>query len=65
VTIPAEIRDQFNLRQGDTIQAGVFSFKIETREVENFKEAIELLQEFESVESFTYTEGILEVILNE
>lgn len=65
VTIPAEIREQFNLQQGDTIQAGVFSFKVETREVESYKQAVELLQEFESVESFTYTEGILEVILNE
>jgi bifunctional DNA-binding transcriptional regulator/antitoxin component of YhaV-PrlF toxin-antitoxin module len=65
VTIPAEIREQFNLQQGDTIQAGVFSFKVETREVENYKEAVELLQEFESVRSFYYEEGTLEVILDE
>lgn len=65
VTIPAEIREKFNLQQGDTIQAGVFSFKVETREVESYKEAIEILQEFESVKSFYYEEGTLEVTLDE
>lgn len=65
ITIPAEIREQFNLQQGDTIQAGVFSSKVETIEVESYKEAIELLQEFESVQSFYYEEGTLEVTLDE
>jgi bifunctional DNA-binding transcriptional regulator/antitoxin component of YhaV-PrlF toxin-antitoxin module len=65
ITIPAEIREQLNLKQEDTIQTGIFSFKIETRNVESYKEAIELLQEFEAVKSFYYEEGTLEVVLDE
>lgn len=65
VTIPARIRDRLNISGKEQVSISIQSRKIVRKEVENEKEAVQLISQFDSVESFQYSEGILEVIYDE
>lgn len=64
ITIPARIRNRLDLEKGDRISLRLESKKLVQEEVENYREALRFVNKFESVSSFSYTEGTVEVILN-
>ena len=62
VTIPARIRNRLNLSENEEISLSLQSRKVVRKEVENEQEAVQILSKFDSVESFQYSEGILEIV---
>ncbi|MFB6159493.1 MAG: AbrB/MazE/SpoVT family DNA-binding domain-containing protein [Candidatus Nanohalobium sp.] len=65
VTIPAQIRNRLNLSEDEQVSLSIQSRKVVREEVEGKQEALQLLSQFDSVESFKYSDGILEVVLSE
>lgn len=54
-----------NLSENEEISLSIQSRKVIRKEVESKQEALEILSEFDSVKSFSYSEGVLKVIFSE
>jgi AbrB family looped-hinge helix DNA binding protein len=65
ITVPSKVRDRFSLEAGDKVSLCVSSPQVLVREVGGRREAIEVVESLDSVKSFSYYSGILEVILDE
>ncbi|MFP4038506.1 MAG: AbrB/MazE/SpoVT family DNA-binding domain-containing protein [Candidatus Nanohaloarchaea archaeon] len=65
VTVPARIRDKLELEKGGRLSITVETVKVLTREVEDFQEALQFIQELGSVKSFSFSDGKVEVVLCE
>jgi AbrB family looped-hinge helix DNA binding protein len=65
ITVPSQVRDRFSLEAGDRVSLCVSSPKVLVREVGGRREAIEVVESLDSVKSFSYCSGILEVALDE
>lgn len=64
VVIPARIRNQIGLEEGDQISLSIEASKVVVEEVGSYREAIEFVESFNSVDSFCYSNGVVEVVLN-
>lgn len=65
VTVPARIRNKLGLEKGDKIFLRLESSNIIQREVEDYRQALRFVSQFESVSSFSFNEGVVEVALDE
>ena len=65
ITVPAEIRKRLNLSEKDQVSVSIQSNKVIRTQVGSGEKATQILSEFESVESFNYSEGVLEAVLSE
>ncbi len=64
ITIPAELRRKLGLENGDIVWFELKASKKVKRQVETPMEAIEFVDSLESVRSFRYSEGEVEVFLD-
>lgn len=64
ITVPSRIRNRLQLEKGNRISLEIRSDRVVRKEVENEEEALQILSDFESVKSFQYSDGLLEVVLN-
>ncbi|MFB6166801.1 MAG: hypothetical protein ABEJ62_00885 [Candidatus Nanohaloarchaea archaeon] len=62
LTVPSEIRGRYALDEGDRLRVSIRSVEVERFEVEDVEGALELLDEFDGAESFSYSDGVLEVV---
>lgn len=62
ITIPAGIRKTFNLEKGDTIQLVLENCKVEKQKVSGIEEALQFIESFEQVESFSFNDETVEVV---
>jgi hypothetical protein len=53
------------LDKGDRISLQLESRKLVHKQVESYEEAIQFVDRFESVRSFSFSEGAVEVVLND
>jgi AbrB family looped-hinge helix DNA binding protein len=60
ITIPASVRNKLGLQQGDPVTLSVEESEVIRKEVSR-SEAIELINSMDT-ESFSYSNGVLEVI---
>jgi len=65
ITVPSRIRNRLNLENGDEISLSISSAEIIIEEVESYQEALELIELLGSVKSFSYSNGVVEVIVDE
>ncbi|MFB6203159.1 MAG: AbrB/MazE/SpoVT family DNA-binding domain-containing protein [Candidatus Nanohaloarchaea archaeon] len=63
VTVPAEIRDRLGIERGDEVRLELSGTTVLRREVDR-REAVEIVDSLDA-EEFTYSRGVLEVVLNE
>jgi AbrB family looped-hinge helix DNA binding protein len=62
VTIPADLREKLKLDSNEKVDISIKSPDTYRKEVESFSEAKRILSCFEDVESFSFEEGVLEVV---
>lgn len=65
ITIPSQIRNRLSLEAGDRVSLCVSSPRVLVREVEDTKEAINLVESLDPIRSFSYCSGTVEVVLDE
>lgn len=65
ITVPARIRNRLDLEKGDQIALQLDSRKVLEQEVDNYREALRFVDKFDSVSSFSFSDGVAEVILDE
>ena len=65
ITVPSRIRNRLNLENGDEISLSISSAEIVIEEVDSYQEALELIELLDSVKSFSYSNGVVEVIVDE
>lgn len=65
VTIPARIRNRLGLEKGDQVSLTLNASNVIVEEVDSYREALELIQSLGDVESFSYSYGKVEVVLDE
>ncbi len=64
VTVPARIREKLGIDRGGVLHFAVLSVSRVTCEVEGPRKALEVIEDLESVQSFSYSDGSLEVFLD-
>lgn len=64
VTVPAEIRDRVGLEPGDSVSLELKSGRVLRKRFSSKSKALQYLEEMENVESFSFSSGILEAVLN-
>lgn len=62
VVIPAAARDRLDLAQGDTVRVTVRAARVDRFPVAGRQEAVERIAALDDVRSFTYRDGVLEVV---
>ncbi|MFB6294332.1 MAG: AbrB/MazE/SpoVT family DNA-binding domain-containing protein [Candidatus Nanohaloarchaea archaeon] len=62
LTVPAKLRDRYGLAKGDTFRVSIDSVEVERIAVDGPEEARQVLDEFDDIESFSYRDGVLEVV---
>lgn len=63
VTIPARIRDRLSIQPGDEIYLGLSPSTLIVEEVGSREEALRFIESFDSLRSFSYEAGVVEVLL--
>ncbi|MFB6116376.1 MAG: AbrB/MazE/SpoVT family DNA-binding domain-containing protein [Candidatus Nanosalina sp.] len=64
VTVPARIRNRLDLEKGDELRLSLESCKVLRKEFSSKAEALEFLSGLEDVKEFSFSSGVLEVVLN-
>lgn len=64
ITVPSRIRNKLGIEFGDSITLAVTSDRVILREVDSQEEVLKTISSLDSVQSFQYKEGVLEVVLN-
>lgn len=62
ITVPSRIRNKLDLCKGDEVTLSVTSTKVVIEEVGSYQEAVEFIRSLDSVKSFSYSDGVVEVI---
>ena len=65
VTVPARIRNRFDLEKGDELRLSLESSKVLRKEFSGKADALEFLSGLEDVKQFSFSSGVLEVVLSE
>jgi AbrB family looped-hinge helix DNA binding protein len=65
VTVPSEVRDRIGLEPGDKISLSLDSTRVLSKSFSSKEEAMEFLAGIEEVESFSFSSGMLEVVLSD
>ena len=65
VTVPARIRKRLELEKGDQIVLQLDSSKVVQKEVGSYRKALSFIEQFESVFSFSFSDDVVEVVLDE
>jgi len=65
ITIPSRIRNRLGLENGDEIALGLESRRVIREEVSSYRKALQFIRKFDSIQSFSFSEGVVEVILDE
>ena len=63
VTVPARIRDKIGIGKGDRVSLILNSREVVRERVEDYQEALDFVRQFESVQSFSFESGLVEVVL--
>ncbi|WP_414837306.1 AbrB/MazE/SpoVT family DNA-binding domain-containing protein [Candidatus Nanosalina sp. VS9-1] len=64
VTLPASVRRKLGLEKGDKVKISAKNPRIRSREASCIEEALSFLQEFDSVETFSFNGERVEVVLS-
>ncbi|MFB6191404.1 MAG: hypothetical protein ABEJ64_03160 [Candidatus Nanohaloarchaea archaeon] len=64
ITVPACLRNRLELEEGEDISLTLVDYEVIAEEVGSYREALEFIRSLDSVESFTYREGVVEVVLD-
>lgn len=64
ITVPAEIRERLSLEKGDSIPFKLAASRVIVEEVGSRDEALRFIESFDSVRSFSYEAGVVEVVLD-
>ncbi|MFB6294896.1 MAG: hypothetical protein ABEI97_04000 [Candidatus Nanohaloarchaea archaeon] len=62
LTVPAAIRKNYALEDNDTFRVTLQSITVEEVDIDDAESAMDRLQEFDDVISFSYRDGVLEVV---
>ncbi len=65
VTIPARIRDRLDLGKGDELSLSINSAEVVRKEVGSLREAVDFVRSFQNVRSFSFQNGVVEVVQDE
>ena len=65
VTVPARIRNRLDLEKGDELRLSLESSQVLRREFSIKEEALRFLSGLEGVKQFSFSSGVLEVVLND
>lgn len=65
VTVPSRIRNRLGLETGDRIEVSVRNCRIRKKTASSFEEAKAFIEQFSSVESFSFDGENVEVVLRE
>jgi AbrB family looped-hinge helix DNA binding protein len=65
VTVPSEVRDRIGLEPGDKISLSLDSTRVLSKSFSSKEEAMEFPAGIEEVESFSFSSGMLEVVLSD
>lgn len=65
ITIPARIRNRLGLEEGDEVSLSLNASRVVVEQVNSYQEALELIEQLDNVQSFSYNEGIVEVVVDE
>jgi len=63
VTVPARIRDKIGVGKGDRVSLILNSREVVQERVEDYQEALDFVRQFESIQSFSFEGGLVEVVL--
>lgn len=65
LTVPARIRSRFGLEQGARVTVLIEPSSVDRYQVDSFEKAQQLLAQYDSVASFSYQDGVLEVVCDD
>jgi len=65
ITIPARIRKKLGLEKGSQVSLLLEPDRVVREEVSGYREALETVEKFQDVESFSFNGGVVEVVINE
>ena len=65
VTIPSEVRNRLNLDQGDQVRLQIETGTVILKDFSSKEKALEYLSEKSEIKSFSFENGVLEVILDD
>lgn len=65
ITVPAEIRNKYNLEEGDSVKLELRNCSTRSKKVSSLEEAQNFIQRFEQVEKFFFDGKTVEVVLRE
>ncbi len=65
ITVPSRIRKRLNLGKGDEISLSLSSTQVVVEEVGSYREALEFINSLDSVKSFSYEDGVVEVTISD
>jgi AbrB family looped-hinge helix DNA binding protein len=65
ITVPARIRNRLGIDKGDEIFLSLKSEDVVRKDVNSLEEALIFVKSFDSVSSFSFSDGVVEVILDE
>jgi len=64
ITVPSRIRNRLDLEKGDKVSLQLNSSKVVRKSFDSKVEALNYISTLSSVESFSFEDGVLEVVLD-
>lgn len=64
ITVPSTVRDSSNIEPGDTVTLSLPKVDIKKFEVSGRKEALQILEELENIQEFSYSGNRLKVVID-
>ena len=64
ITVPSTVRDSNNIEPGDNVTLSLPEVKVKEFEVSGRNEALQILEELENVQEFSYSGNKLKVVID-